>query len=65
VASKSAWQIILTRQQQIDLIKQYSFIQGHGMAYLSVASAVPMFAFLLFVRRDFRRATQEDPLKPS
>jgi hypothetical protein len=48
-------------QQQVDLMKQYSFGHG-GTVYLSVAGAVPMLGFLLFVKRDFRRVAQSDPV---
>lgn len=41
-------------EKQIEMMKHYSFIQGHGMAYFSVAGAIPMFGFLLFVKRYFR-----------
>ena len=40
-------------ERQIEMMKQYTFMQGSGMAYLSVGSAVLMLAFLLFVRRYF------------
>lgn len=40
----------------VEMMKHYSFIQGHGMAYFSVAGAIPMFGFLLFVKRYFRPA---------
>ncbi len=41
-------------ERQIEMMKQFTFIQGHGMAYSSVAGAIPMLGFLLFVRRYFR-----------
>lgn len=39
--------------RQIDAIKQFSFLQGNRVAYLSVAGVVPMAGFLLFVKRYF------------
>jgi len=41
-------------EKQIEMMKQFSFVQGHSLAYFSVAWAIPMFAFLLFVKRYFR-----------
>jgi len=41
-------------ERQIEMLKQFSFIQGHSLAYLSVAGAIPMLACLLFVKRYFR-----------
>jgi hypothetical protein len=41
-------------ERQIEMMKQFSFMQGHGMAYFSVAGAIPMLGFLLFVKRYFR-----------
>lgn len=41
-------------EKQIEMMKQYSFIQGHNMAYFSVAGAIPMLGFLLYVKRYFR-----------
>lgn len=44
-------------ERQIEAMKQFSFIQGHGMAYFSVAGAIPMLGFLLFVKHYFRPST--------
>jgi hypothetical protein len=41
-------------EQQLEMIKQYSFFQQHNMRYFSVAGAIPMLALLLFVKRYFR-----------
>jgi hypothetical protein len=42
-------------ERQTEMMKQYTFIRGHAMAYLSLGGAVVMLAYLLFVRRYFRR----------
>jgi len=42
-------------ERQIEMMKSYSFMQGHGMANLSLVSAVVMLAYVLFVRRYFRQ----------
>jgi hypothetical protein len=41
-------------ERQVEMMRQFSFIQGHGMAYLSVLGATPLLAYLLFVKRYFR-----------
>ena len=41
-------------ERQIDNIKQFSFLQGNRMAYLSMAGVIPMLGFLLLVKRYFR-----------
>jgi hypothetical protein len=41
-------------EKQIEVMKQFSFIHRHGMAYFSVAGAIPMLGLLLFVKRYFR-----------
>jgi len=41
-------------EKQIEMMKQSSFIQVHSQAYFSAAAAIPMFGFLLFVKRYFR-----------
>ncbi len=41
-------------EQQIEMMKQFSFLQGSLMACLSLAGVIPMLGFLLFVRRYFR-----------
>jgi hypothetical protein len=46
-------------ERQIEMMKQFSFIQGHGMAYFSVAGAIPMLGFLLFVKRYFRSSARD------
>jgi hypothetical protein len=46
-------------ERQIEMMKQFSFIQGRGMAYFSVAGAIPMLGFLLFVKRYFRPSAQD------
>jgi len=45
-------------ERQIEMMKSYSFIQGHGMAIYPLAGAVVMLAYLLFVRRYFRQQGQ-------
>jgi hypothetical protein len=42
-------------RQQVELMSQYPFMQGHRMAYLSLVGGAVMLAYLLFVRRFFRR----------
>jgi hypothetical protein len=41
-------------ERQIDMVKQFSFLQGNRMAYWSVAWMVPIVGFLFFVKRYFR-----------
>lgn len=41
-------------ERQIEMMKQFTFVQGQGMAYYTVASAVPMLLFLVWVKRYFR-----------
>jgi hypothetical protein len=41
-------------ERQIDMMTQTGFMQGNGMAYLSVGSVVVMLGYLLFIRRYFR-----------
>ncbi len=41
-------------EQQIEMMRQYSFIQGRSMVYFSLAGAIPILGFLLFVKRYFR-----------
>ncbi len=48
-------------EQQIEMMRQFSFMQGPYMAYFSVAGAVPMLAYLLFVKRYFRPSPATEP----
>ncbi len=41
-------------ESQIEMMKQFSIVQGHYMIYFMVAGVVPMLGFLLFVRHYFR-----------
>jgi hypothetical protein len=41
-------------ERQIEMMKQFSFIQNPRMAYFSVAGVVPMVGLLLWVKRYFR-----------
>jgi hypothetical protein len=45
-------------ERQIEMMKQYPFMQGHWMAYLSLAGTAVMLAYLLFVRRYFRHQAE-------
>ncbi len=45
-------------EQQIEMMKQFSFMQWSRMAYFSVSGAVLMLGFLLFVKRHFRTSGQ-------
>jgi hypothetical protein len=44
-------------EHQLELMGQYSFMQGKAMVYFSVAAAIPMVVFLAFVKRYFRTPT--------
>ena len=46
-------------ERQIEMMKPYTFIQGQGMANLSLCGAVMMLAYLLFVRQYFRARNRE------
>ena len=41
-------------ERQIELMQQYSFIRGNGVAWLSLGGAVPFLVYLVFVKRYFR-----------
>lgn len=41
-------------EKQLEMMAQYPFMQGKSMVYFSVAGAIPMVAFLVFVKRYFR-----------
>jgi hypothetical protein len=45
-------------ERQIEMMSQYPFMRSHWMAYLSLASAAVMLAYLLFVRRYFRQQAE-------
>jgi hypothetical protein len=38
-------------EAQIAQLQQYSFLKGRGMVYLSIACVLPMFGYLIYVRR--------------
>ena len=44
-------------ERQIELTKQLGFLQGNRLAYWSMSGIVPMFGFLLFVKRYFPSAS--------
>jgi hypothetical protein len=49
---------------QIAQMEKFNFLSGHGMAWLTVGTFVPMLGYLLFVRRYFR-ATPADSSFPA
>jgi hypothetical protein len=52
--------------QQIEMMKQFSFMQGRHIVYFTVAGAVLMIGFLAFVKRHFSaRHKSPDPLPGS
>jgi hypothetical protein len=44
-------------QDQIQMMTQFSFLQGRNIGYLSLAGAIPLLVYLLWVKRFFRPAS--------
>jgi energy-converting hydrogenase Eha subunit E len=48
-------------EAQIAHLQQYSFLKGKGMIYLSVACVLPMFGYLIYVRRFLSKPVNPPP----
>ncbi|NIA21142.1 MAG: hypothetical protein GWP05_04030 [Anaerolineaceae bacterium] len=51
------YRLMGTAEQQIRQIQQYGFLQARNMLLLMALSALPLFGYLLYVKKYFRPRT--------